>query len=176
MSKKTITRTRQYLRGSAICLRPRSCKDFTIIRENTIMHKNTLKKPKSQLHPSTLSHKKQKQKLTASLFSIFSHAATHQVNWNVSLVNSLHLATHNKAHTHTHTHTYIYIYYFIKSTQVGFLIQLVLGQFYGQIGLGWALWACGKIQATLTILTVGRMCHLSLDLFGILLYLYIEVQ
>ena len=33
MSKKTITRTRQYLRGSAICLCPKSCKDFTIIRE-----------------------------------------------------------------------------------------------------------------------------------------------
>ena len=28
--KKTITRTRQYLRGSAICLRPQSCRDFTI--------------------------------------------------------------------------------------------------------------------------------------------------
>ena len=25
--------TRQYLRGSAICLRPRSCRDFTIIKE-----------------------------------------------------------------------------------------------------------------------------------------------
>ena len=33
MPKKTITRTKQYLRGSAICLRLRSCKDFTIIRE-----------------------------------------------------------------------------------------------------------------------------------------------
>ena len=31
--KKTITRTRQYLRGSAICLYPRSCRDFTIIKE-----------------------------------------------------------------------------------------------------------------------------------------------
>ena len=31
--RKTITRTRQYLCGSAICLRPRSCKDITIIRE-----------------------------------------------------------------------------------------------------------------------------------------------
>ena len=31
--RKTITRTRQYLRGSAICLRPRSCRDITIIRE-----------------------------------------------------------------------------------------------------------------------------------------------
>ena len=33
MPKKTITRTRQYLCSSAICLRPRSCRDFTIIRE-----------------------------------------------------------------------------------------------------------------------------------------------
>ena len=31
--RKTITHTRQYLRGSKICLRPQSCKDFTIIRE-----------------------------------------------------------------------------------------------------------------------------------------------
>ena len=31
--KKTITHTRQYLHGSAICLRPQSCRDFTIIRE-----------------------------------------------------------------------------------------------------------------------------------------------
>ena len=31
--KKKITRTRHYLRGSAICLRPRSCRDITIIRE-----------------------------------------------------------------------------------------------------------------------------------------------
>ena len=31
--RKTITRTRQYLRDSTICLRPRSCRDFTIIRE-----------------------------------------------------------------------------------------------------------------------------------------------
>ena len=32
--RKTITRTRQYLRGSAICLRPQSCRDFTVIKEN----------------------------------------------------------------------------------------------------------------------------------------------
>ena len=31
--KKKITCIRQYLCGSAICLRPRSCRDFTIIRE-----------------------------------------------------------------------------------------------------------------------------------------------
>ena len=31
--RRTITRTRQYLCGSAICLRPQSCRDFTIIRE-----------------------------------------------------------------------------------------------------------------------------------------------
>ena len=35
--RKTITRTRQYLRGSAICLRPRSCMDITIIREEYIV-------------------------------------------------------------------------------------------------------------------------------------------
>ena len=32
--RKTITRTRQYLRGSAIFLHPQSCRDFTIIKEN----------------------------------------------------------------------------------------------------------------------------------------------
>ena len=31
--KKTITRTKKYLHGSAICLHPRNCKDFTIIKE-----------------------------------------------------------------------------------------------------------------------------------------------
>ena len=31
--RKTITCTRQYLRGSAICLRPQSCRDITIIKE-----------------------------------------------------------------------------------------------------------------------------------------------
>ena len=34
VKEKTITRTRQYLRGSVICLRPQSCRDFTIIKEN----------------------------------------------------------------------------------------------------------------------------------------------
>ena len=32
-TKKTITRTRQYLRGSVICLHSWSCSDFTIIKE-----------------------------------------------------------------------------------------------------------------------------------------------
>ena len=31
--RKIITYTRQYLRGLVICLRPRSCKDFTIIKK-----------------------------------------------------------------------------------------------------------------------------------------------
>ena len=31
--KKTITRTRQYLRGSVICLHLQSCRDFIIIKE-----------------------------------------------------------------------------------------------------------------------------------------------
>ena len=34
--KKIITRTKQYLRGSAICLRPWNCRDFTIIKEKNI--------------------------------------------------------------------------------------------------------------------------------------------
>ena len=36
MSKKTMTRTIQYLCGSVIYLRPQSCKDFIIIREKEI--------------------------------------------------------------------------------------------------------------------------------------------
>ena len=32
-NKIIITRTRQYLYGSAICLRPRSCRNFTIIKK-----------------------------------------------------------------------------------------------------------------------------------------------
>ena len=33
IKRKIITRTRQYLRGSAICLRPQSCRDFIIIKK-----------------------------------------------------------------------------------------------------------------------------------------------
>ena len=33
---KAITCTKQYLHGLAICLHPRSCRDFTIIREKNI--------------------------------------------------------------------------------------------------------------------------------------------
>ena len=33
--EKIITRTKQYLCGSVICLHPRSCKDFTIIKEKS---------------------------------------------------------------------------------------------------------------------------------------------
>ena len=52
--RKTITHTRQYLRGLAICLRSRSCRDFTIIREEyrvqlqfflSTKHDNTSKSP-----------------------------------------------------------------------------------------------------------------------------------
>ena len=55
--KKIITRTRQYLRGLAICLCPRSCKDFTIIREKkykvwqysfSLSQKTTTKNPNYQ--------------------------------------------------------------------------------------------------------------------------------
>ena len=40
--RKTITCTRQYLRGSAICLRPQSCRDFTIIKEKNTKCGNTI--------------------------------------------------------------------------------------------------------------------------------------
>ena len=42
-SKKSIKRTRQYLCGSAICLHSRSCRDFTIIREEyRVQHAATI--------------------------------------------------------------------------------------------------------------------------------------
>ena len=40
--RKTITRTRQYLRGSAIFLHPQNCKDFTIIKEKKIQSAATV--------------------------------------------------------------------------------------------------------------------------------------
>ena len=52
--RKTITHTRQYLHGLAICLRSRSCRDFTIIKEEyrvrlqlflSTKHDNTSKSP-----------------------------------------------------------------------------------------------------------------------------------
>ena len=51
--KKTITRTRQYLRGSAIFLRPRSCRDFTIIREEYIVQDAATIFPLSLKHGNT---------------------------------------------------------------------------------------------------------------------------
>ena len=57
--KKTITRTRQYLRGSVICLCPRSCKDFPIIKENYNMWLQcfSLSKTTTRQNPN---HKKKK--------------------------------------------------------------------------------------------------------------------
>ena len=49
-----------------------------------------------------------------------------------------------------------------------FLIQLVLGQLYGRIGLGWALWACGKIQATLTTSPINNICDGSTTIIALL--------
>ena len=41
--RKTITRTRQYLCGSTICLHPQSCKDITIIMEEyKVQHSTTI--------------------------------------------------------------------------------------------------------------------------------------
>ena len=55
MPKKIITRTRKYLRGSAIYLRPRSYRDFTIIRKITKCGYSiflTLKKHDNQQNPN----------------------------------------------------------------------------------------------------------------------------
>ena len=67
--KKTITRTRKYLRGSVICLRTQGCRDFTIIRENykmrlqffslsrtTTTTEQTLITKKGFLHPAHRIH------------------------------------------------------------------------------------------------------------------------
>ena len=66
--KKTITRTRQHLRGSTICLRPRSCRDFIIKQGDTIVHKNTLKKPNSQ-YTLILFHPQDKKNLILSSYA-----------------------------------------------------------------------------------------------------------
>ena len=74
--KETITCTRQYLHGSAICLRPRSCRDFTIIKEeyrvqdvatifslyikNTATTQHKTLKPESRFHKNGLNGSKKK--------------------------------------------------------------------------------------------------------------------
>ena len=58
---------------------------------------------------------------------------------------------------------------------MGFLIQLVLGQLYGRIGLGWALWACGKIQATLTLIYLQQNTNTASKLLKTA-YIYIDLQ
>ena len=64
---KIITRTRQYLRNLAICLRPQSCKDFTIIME----------KYKVQQYSFSHSKKRQPQTLiTKNVFYILSTGFT----------------------------------------------------------------------------------------------------
>ena len=55
--KKIITRTRQYLRGSAICLHPRSCRDFTIIREKYRVQVAATVFPLSQKHGNNTHNK-----------------------------------------------------------------------------------------------------------------------
>ena len=75
-AKETITCTRQYLHGSAICLRPRSCRDFTIIKEeyrvqdvatifslyikNTATTQHKTLKPESRFHKNGLNGSQKK--------------------------------------------------------------------------------------------------------------------
>ena len=60
--RKIITRPRQYLRGSAICLRPQSCRDFIIIKENynVWLQCFSFSKTTTRQNPN---HKKKKQLL-----------------------------------------------------------------------------------------------------------------
>ena len=100
--KITIARTRQYLHGSAICLRSQNCRDFTIIRENTIVHtaQEHSKKTQIPIHPNSLSLTRQENT------SLSSYAAARLLGI-ISIINSLLLATYHIAH--------IYTCYFIKS-------------------------------------------------------------
>ena len=92
--RKTIILLRQYLRGSAICLHPRSCRDFTIIKEkeNTKYKVRyqcfllTLKtQPKPPLHGLSLG--KSPIKNHATLFG-----SSHQIGSNKT---RLHKAQHS---------------------------------------------------------------------------------
>ena len=56
---KIITRTRQYLRDLAICLRPQRCKDFTIIME------------KYKVQQYSFSHSKKRQPQTLIIKNVF---------------------------------------------------------------------------------------------------------
>ena len=77
------------------------------------MYKNTLKKPNSQLHPNSLSPTRQEKK------TILSFYAAARLLGIISNNNFLHIIKH----------IYIYIYITLYSRLLGFLIQLVLGQF-----------------------------------------------
>ena len=96
--KKTITRTRQHLRGSTICLRPRSCRDFIIKQGDTIVHKNTLKKPNSQ-YTLTLSHPQYKKILYFFL---------------CDYCQVLGILSHTRLQLNLKPNIYIYIYIYVK--------------------------------------------------------------
>ena len=95
MPKKTITRTRKYLRGSAICLCPRSCRDFTIIREKlqsvaTMFH--TLSRRQQQQNPNHQNrflypaHKPPLHGLSLRKSPIKNHATLFESGWVVNLI------------------------------------------------------------------------------------------
>ena len=67
--RKIIKWTRQYLRDLTICLRPRSCKDFTIIRE------------KYKVLQYSFSHSKKRQQPTLIIETTFSTSCAQDSQW-----------------------------------------------------------------------------------------------
>ena len=94
------------------------------------MYKNTLKKPKSQLYFSFLSHKKNTRLNNPQLFSdaailLFLSFFLYDTRsfWNYCLIATYHTHTH----TRTHTHTHIYIYICARMCVCVTFIKLALG-------------------------------------------------
>ena len=115
--RKTITRIRQYLRGSAICLRPRSCRDFTIIRKNIIVYKNTLKKPNPN-YTLALSHRKIRIEAGCLSFLYFLSSGLLTRLIGIFSLISRHMAALNT----------IYMYMLKSAETKGFLLQIGFGQ------------------------------------------------
>ena len=131
------------------------------------MYKNTFKKPKSQLYFSSLSLTRKTQdwithnfSLIRLYFSSYFSSYTALGLFGITLLLPHITRIHMSARTHTHIYRYTYVHacvcvllYQVSSWDSKYNLYSV--NYYDWIGLGWALWACGKIQATLTNLHLG---------------------
>ena len=111
--RKIITRIRQYLRGSAICLRPRSCRDFTIIREKIQQCTRTLSRNPNPNYTLALSHRKKKIRIEADCLSFLYFLSCGLLTRLIGIfLKSIlfNLAAYNKAH--------IYIYMLLYKSRL----------------------------------------------------------